>query len=280
LSTGGTCRFDLLQVKMMLKATLLALAIILTPVKLSAGVEAVTKPSSDVTLAFVRAGIIGEITVKEGESVEKGQMLVRLDDVPERLQLEQLKAEADQRVRVRAAEAQLEQRREDVIKLKEAEVKQWDIAHAELDAKIAELSLELAIFENEQSGRKADEAAAYLERMRLLSPINGKVEELFLETGEAADSLQKVVRVVQIDPLRIDVPCPRPTAEQLMLGRTAQVRFSNGEASPARITHIAAVADSASNTLTVRVEVPNPAGRPAGEHVMVDFELETAKLDE
>jgi len=265
---------------MMLKATLLALAIILTPVKLSAGVEAVTKPSSDVTLAFVRAGIIGEITVKEGESVEKGQMLVRLDDVPERLQLEQLKAEADQRVRVRAAEAQLEQRREDVIKLKEAEVKQWDIAHAELDAKIAELSLELAIFENEQSGRKADEAAAYLERMRLLSPINGKVEELFLETGEAADSLQKVVRVVQIDPLRIDVPCPRPTAEQLMLGRTAQVRFSNGEASPARITHIAAVADSASNTLTVRVEVPNPAGRPAGEHVMVDFELETAKLDE
>ena len=36
-----------------------------------------------------------------------------------------------------------------------------------------------------------------------------------------------------------------------------------------KVIHIAAVADAASNTLTVRVEVANPASRPAGEHVRV-----------
>ena len=38
-----------------------------------------------------------------------------------------------------------------------------------------------------------------------------------------------------------------------------------------KVIYIAAVADAASNTRTVRVEVPNKALRPAGEHVKVRF---------
>ena len=246
------------------------------PLQLSAGVEAVTKPSGDVTMAFINAGKVGEIAVKEGDTVKQGQLLVKLDDMAESLQVEQLKAEADDETRVLAAQAQLDQKKEDVIKLKQAESKLWDIVHAELDVKIAELSLKLAMLEHDQAGRKYREAAAHVDRMRMLSPISGKVEELFLEVGEAADERAKVVRVVQIDPLRIDVACPRPTAEKLLLGSTAKVEFGSGQVADGRVSFIAAVADSASNTITVRVDVPNPSGRPAGEHVMVEFESETA----
>ena len=38
-----------------------------------------------------------------------------------------------------------------------------------------------------------------------------------------------------------------------------------------RIIFVAAVADAASGTLRVRIEVPNKARRPAGEHVLVTF---------
>jgi len=37
------------------------------------------------------------------------------------------------------------------------------------------------------------------------------------------------------------------------------------------IIFVAAVADAASGTLRVRVEVPNKTRRPAGEHVVVSF---------
>jgi len=38
-----------------------------------------------------------------------------------------------------------------------------------------------------------------------------------------------------------------------------------------KIIYIASVADAASETLMVRVEMPNPSGRPAGEKVHVKF---------
>jgi len=38
-----------------------------------------------------------------------------------------------------------------------------------------------------------------------------------------------------------------------------------------RVVFVGSVADAASGTLRVRVEVPNKASRPAGEHVLVTF---------
>jgi hypothetical protein len=38
-----------------------------------------------------------------------------------------------------------------------------------------------------------------------------------------------------------------------------------------RVIFVGAVADAASGTLRVSIEVPNKTGRPAGEHVLVTF---------
>ena len=84
-------------------------------------VEAITLPSADVTLLFVRAGRIAEVLVKEGDAVEAGQVLVRQDDEAERIQLEQLKVQAEDTTRIEAAEAQLAQKQEDLKKLEWAQ---------------------------------------------------------------------------------------------------------------------------------------------------------------
>jgi len=110
-----------------------------------------------------------------------------------------------------------------------------------------------------------------VDHMQLKSPIDGRIERVEVEAGESINALADVVQVVQIDPLWIDVPVPLTEAMGLRRNMVATVEFSGPKkvATDGRITFVGAVADAASGTLRVRVEVPNPAGRPAGEHVTV-----------
>lgn len=244
-------------------------------------IEAITKPSKDVILSFVRPGRVAEVLVKEGDKVKAGQVLVRLDDEAEQEQLAQLKADAEDEVHLKAAEAKLAQAKVDLKKMEEAFQKkaatELEIEHARLDMIISELSLALTRFEQSQKKRKFREATIRIEQMKMLCPIDGIVERVLVEPGESADALERIVQVVSIDPLWVDVPVALSVARDLKRGTdNAVVEFESRQAdrpvrSPGTIAHIAAVADSASGTLTVRVEVPNKASRPAGEHVYVSF---------
>jgi RND family efflux transporter MFP subunit len=249
-------------------------------------IEAVTKPSQDTVLSFVRPGQVAEVLVKEGDAVKAGQVLMRQDDKAELAQMEQLKAQAEDNTRIRAAEAQLEQKRVDLRKTegarKEGAATELEVDHAKLEVVIGELSLELAQFEQKQAKLKYQEMRLQIDRMRVVSPIDGVVERLLVEPGESVEAAGKIAQVVQIDPLWIDVAVPLAIARTLKRGESNAVAEFDG-ADPARrssvngkIIHVAAVADSASGTLTVRVECPNAARRPAGEHVYVSFPAQSA----
>ncbi len=248
----------------------------------AAGIEAVTKPSKDVTLSFVRAGRIAKIQVKEGQRVKADTLLVKQDDKAEQAQLAQLKAQADSVVRIDASKAQLEQKKADYEKMQIAFRKKvaskLEVEHARLDVTIAELSLKLQEFEHAQSRRKYEEAMLQLDRMTIRSPIAGKVERVHVEVGESVDALQDVIRVVNIDPLWIEVPVPLGRARKLAVGDDAGVSAEGGGArADGTVMHIASVADAASDTLMVRVQAPNPTGRPVGERVRVVFRASTSK---
>lgn len=238
-------------------------------------VEAITKPSKDATLSFVRPGLIKEILVKQGDTVRPGQALAQLDDSAEQAELASLKAQADDLVRVHAAEAQLAQKKVDLTKYERAAktkaATDLEVEHAKLEVVIAELSLLLAKFQRAQDGRKYAQAKMRVLRMRLLSPLAGKVEHVLYEKGESVNALEEVVRVVNIDPLWIDAPVPLPQARPLKVGQKLNVTFSHGRTLLGRIINIASVADAASSTLRVRVEVPNRSARPAGERVKISL---------
>ena len=69
------------------------------------GTEGISAPVADVTLSFVTAGKLHDTMVKEGDLVEKGQLLAVLEDKPERLEIQQLQAQAEDRTRISAAQA-------------------------------------------------------------------------------------------------------------------------------------------------------------------------------
>lgn len=253
-------------------------------------VEAITQPSRDATLSFVRSGQVAEIHVKPGDAVKPGQELVQLEDRTECLQVEQLRAEAENDVRIRFAKADLDlkkvvfEQKDDAFR-KGAATK-LEMEEARLGVISSALSLELAQFDRAQAKLKHAGAKAELERMSLLSPIDGRVEAVLLEKGEAAYPQTQVLRLVKIDPLWIDAPVPLPLAQSLRRGGPADVRFGPAGAEVAaftargKIIHIAAVGDSASRTLLVRVEVANPASRAAGERVRVSFPVPAGPAEE
>ena len=241
------------------------------------GVAAITNPSADVTLSFVQSGRIAQVDVKEGQTVQAGQVLVQQDDAVDRARLAQREADAKNRVNIEAGKASLAQKRVDLQKLETAAARQaateLEVEHAKLDVKIAELSLELAVFEHEQAVRKYEEAMLQIDHMSLKSPIDGSVEKVEVENGESVNALDSVVQVVQIDPLWIDVPVPLSNASTITREGMAEVKFPGPDkiSVDGKIIFIASVADAGSGTLRVRVEIPNKTKRPAGEHVTVVF---------
>lgn len=243
------------------------------------GIEAITRPSDDRTLAFVRSGMIAKIFVEDGDWIEANQPLIKLDDAAEQVQLEQLRAEAEDQTQVKAAQAQFDQSKVDLKRKEEARragaATILEVEHARLEALIQELRLQLRHFERKQNFRKVREAEITISRMKITSPIAGRIEGLAVKEGEAREPLEKIIRVVKIDPLWIEVPTPLRQARKLKEGGRAKVLFqiddNRTKTVDAIIKLIRSEADAASDTLKIRIEVPNPSHRPAGEHIRVVF---------
>ncbi len=239
-------------------------------------IVALTKPSEDVTLSFVQPGLIKQMCVKEGDEVKAGMVLARQDDEAERVEVAQLKALADDNVHIRAAVAQKGEKQVEYDKLKAAyekkAVPEFDVKKAELEVIIAQLSLELAQFQHEQDQMKYENRRIQVERMKLVSPIDGKVEKISQKAGESAKVNDEAMRVVKVNPLWVEAAVPFAQAKSLKVGAVADVMLPDSAVPAAgRIVWVSAVADAASKTLKVRIELPNAAGRPAGEIVTVRF---------
>ena len=230
------------------------------------------------TLAFVQAGRIARVAVQAGDLVQAGQELVRLNDDTERMQLEELKADAANDIRLRAAEVQLEQAEADLARataqFKRGILTAEEQQKAQLAVRVAKLAVELARTELVQARHRLAQAEVRYQQMRLLSPIAGRVERVFLGVGEAAAGLAPVVRVVKAgnDPLEAAVQVPVAAALRLKTGRTALVQIEGADTLlRGKIARIASAVDTAANRLTVHVVVANPTHRPAGERIKVSF---------
>ena len=87
------------------------------------------------------------------------------------------------------------------------------------------------------------------------------------ELAQSGDSATAIVKLAQIDPLRVDVVLPVSRYGALKPGRVVEVKpeppFTGTYKATVRV--VDKVIDSASGTFRVRLELPNPRGDvPAG----------------
>lgn len=217
-------------------------------------------------------GRIAEVLVKDGQQVQADQLLVKMDDEAEQIQLKQIQAEAQDETRIQAAKAEQEYEQAYLDELKAivaAGTTKWELKRQALKVKIAEWKFKLAEFERDKYKLQLDEADVRVARMQLRSPFAGTVERVLVKEGGATNALEEVIWLVQTDPLWVEAPVDLAKARQLKLDQQLEVTFPDATSQPvhAKIVHKASVANA--GKLMVRLEVPNPTNRPAGETVTI-----------
>ena len=263
---------------------LIALTILLlTANAIAEQVEAITRPSADVTLSFIRSGIVQEVKITPGKEVKKGQVLLQLNDEIELNKIDELQTQIDNKTKKLAEEMQLTQKRQDLEDLKKAFAegagtkKEYD--HALVEVKKSEFAILQMNFEKKILKKKLAESRILLGQTRILSPVDGLVENILIEVGEGVERLKEVIRLVNIDPLWMDVPVSLQAAHRLKYNSLVKVHFPAAGSTAkqtleGRVIYKAAVADAGSETLIFRIEVKNPHKRLAGERVKIELPRE------
>jgi membrane fusion protein (multidrug efflux system) len=214
------------------------------------------KTLEDVTISPKKAGIINQILVKEGDRVKKGQILVQLDDVDARLQVE--RAEAG----VKQAEAAVETNQNIIPryrKLYESQViPQQTLDELVLKVKVDEARLDLAKAE-------LNLARQNLLDHRIVSPIEGVVNLKIASLGEHVNVAPKdeILKIVQMDPLEIEFHVPENLAGKIHRGSNIEftVNAFSEEKFPARLRFISPTADPATRNVRMKALVQNPTYR-------------------
>jgi RND family efflux transporter MFP subunit len=250
-------------------------------------VTGITAPSERLRLSLPFGGIVAERKVKPGQVVKKDQVLLTLDDRYEVATLKAAELEANSDHQVAAAKADLDlrkvqlERKEGLLKQKVASMS--EVEEARLQVEIGAIRQSLQEQEKQTKTIERDRQKLKVELMRLTSPIDGEVEAIDVGPGEWADPQKPSgsVTVVKNDPLWVEVHLPTRQSQRLDHNAPLMVKYEDdAKATPAKIIYINPVADAASDTQLVRLELPNPTGRSSGLQVTVQLPDNVAAMAE
>ena len=112
-----------------------------------------------------------------------------------------------------------------------------------------------------------------MKRRIIRSPVSGVVVERLMSPGERVEE-ETILKIAQIDPLRVEVILPSSAFGRVKVGMRAAVvpEFPSDTVHVAPVTIVDRVVDAASGTFGVRLELPNPDHEiPVGLHCQVRF---------
>ncbi len=202
------------------------------------------------TVASRVPGKVTELLAREGDTVTKGQLLVRLDDAQLRARLEQV------RQAVAAAEAalQAEQRAERQARrdrdrlqnlLARETASRQEAERAELAWRIAQDKLEAARARLDQAKAAVAEVASLLDDLAIHAPAGGVITTRITAEGEVVAPGSPLLDIVDLDRLYLKVYVPAKEIGKLRLDLPAQIWVDAfpDEPFPATVRYIASRAE-------------------------------------
>jgi RND family efflux transporter MFP subunit len=242
--------------------------------------ECLIEPTQVVEIRCPVEGLIDKVYVERGDTVTKGDALVQLQSDVERSSVEAAHFRAEMQGRLAAAKNRLEfaqkklDRWDDLLKHKFVAAQERD--EAETEQRLAEAELQQATEEKELARLDYRHALDVLDLRTLHSPLDGVVVDRMLNPGDLAESgtdRKPILKLAQIDPLRVEVVLPEAAFGKVKLGmRGTVIPEGLGGRYEGQVTVVDRVLDAASGTLGVRLELPNPEGKlPGGLRCQVEF---------
>lgn len=234
--------------------------------------------SSIVEVGASVIGVLDSVNVERGDVVTRGQVLARLEAGVERAAVALALTKANTNADVESAQSQKAfaaskaRRTAELTELKFVSIQARE--QAETEASMAAMRLAQTLEQQSLSARELQLARAQLAQRTISSPLSGVVVERYLSAGERVEN-RPIVKVAQIDPLRVELVLPSSEFSRIRTGMTARVQpaLPGIAARNATVTIVDRVIDAASNTFRARLALPNKDLQlPSGVRCTVEFD--------
>jgi len=197
-----------------------------------------TAPARIVELSAETDGRVEFIGAERGASVERGGTIVKLDERDRSARLAQAKATVKQR------EVEYEGR----LKLQSASY-------------VSEAQLQEAIAQLEAAKTELRRAELDLDYMAVRAPFNGALQSRVVEIGDFLKRGDPIATFVDNRTIIVAANVSEFDARHVAVGESAEARLATGEQVRGTIRYVAPVADDATRTFAVELEVDNTAGQ-------------------
>jgi len=184
-------------------------------------------------------GTVRQLNFESGETVEQGQVLVRLDTSVERAELASAVASA------RLAEVDLERRKN--------LPPEGAVSAADLDAAAARAT---------QAAAEVQNVKAVIAKKTIRAPFSGRLGIRQIDLGEVLQPGAPIVSLQSFDPIYVEFSLPQKTLSRVSVGNPVSVTT---DAFPQRtwegaVEAIAAEVDRGTRNYTIRALIENPEG--------------------
>lgn len=183
------------------------------------------------------AGIVSEIAFESGQSVQAGDVLVRLDDRVDQAELEALRADR------RLAEIEFQRLRE-LLPKKAVSKSDYDTARAAFQSANARVLAQ----------------QAKIERKTIKAPFSGLLGIRQADLGQYLNPGEGIVGLQALDPIYLDYTLPERYYRRIRVGQTVEAKLEAvaGETVGGRITAIDSAIGEGTRTVRLRAELNNP----------------------
>jgi RND family efflux transporter MFP subunit len=161
-------------------------------------------------------GELRELTVREGTSVRRGQLLGRLDLTEYEVRVKEREAQ------LKSAESQVDQTLRTLDNTRQLKEKNF-ISQSALDA--ARSGWEVAVGNRDATAAQLALARKSLADAVLIAPIDGIVAERFAQPGEKLPIDGRVLSIVDLSKMEIEAPVPAAEIGSVKIGQTVDLRI-------------------------------------------------------
>jgi multidrug efflux system membrane fusion protein len=212
--------------------------LVAAPVRREIVVNGKTAPARAVTVRAEASGRVEEVGVERGAMVAAGDVLVRLDP-------------RERRAMVEEAEASLRMRQ-----IEYAAAEKLGAKGYQSETKVAEAKANL-----EAAQAALARARVELDHTEIRAPFDGVLERRPVEIGDYVDVGDEVAMVIEQDPFLVIGDAAETELGSLAVGMSGWARLVSGERVEGKLRYVASMADLATRTFRVELEVPNQDGR-------------------
>ena len=230
--------------------------------------EGIVKPVSELELSFAIDGVISKILVKEGDLVKKGDLLIKLDDTLQKLEVERRK-------QIYQDQAEMEANKKNLVILKSlldsnrtlyektASVSYDELRNIEMQYHTLLGKVNLNEEKKKQEQIEYEISKEMLSRYIITAPMDGMVTSIKREESEWVKTGETMLILVDTSVCHVEFNIDEKYARKMIKGRMVSLRVREGDSMTAKkgkILFVSPVADKASALVKVKVEFENRTG--------------------